>query len=72
LFEKYATELGLDVGKIKSAVAQNRYAAKLERDRSDGQSLGVTQTPTFFVNGRRLARFSEQDLRSLIDEELGK
>lgn len=72
LFEKYATELGLDVEKIKSAVAQNRYAAKLERDRSDGQSLGVTQTPTFFVNGRRLARFNEQDLRSLIDEELGK
>ncbi|HKQ78635.1 MAG TPA: thioredoxin domain-containing protein [Blastocatellia bacterium] len=70
LFEKYAAELGLDVEKIKSAVAQNRYAAKLERDNIDGQSLGVTQTPTFFVNGRQLARFSEQDLRSLIDEEL--
>jgi protein-disulfide isomerase len=72
LFEKYAMELGLDVDKIKSAVAQNRYAAKLERDKSDGQSLGVAQTPTFFVNGRQLARFSEQDLRSLIDDELGK
>jgi protein-disulfide isomerase len=72
LFEKYAMELGLDVDKIKSAVAQNRYAAKLERDKSDGQSLGVSKTPTFFVNGRQLARFSEQDLRSLIDEELEK
>jgi protein-disulfide isomerase len=72
LFEKYAMELGLDVEKIRTAVAQNRYAAKLERDKSDGQSLGVTRTPTFFVNGRELARFSEQDLRSLIDEELGK
>jgi protein-disulfide isomerase len=71
LFEKYAMELGLDVDKIKSAVAQNRYAAKLKRDKSDGESLGVRQTPTFFVNGRQLARFSEQDLRSLIDEELG-
>jgi protein-disulfide isomerase len=70
MFEKYAMALGLDVGKIKSAVAQNRYAAKLERDKSDGRSLGVTRTPTFFVNGRQLARFSEQDLRSLINEEL--
>jgi protein-disulfide isomerase len=70
LFERYAMELGLDVGKINSAVAQNRYAAKLARDTSDGQILGVTRTPTFFVNGRQLARFSEQDLRSLIDEEL--
>jgi protein-disulfide isomerase len=72
LFEIYAMELGLDVEKIRRAVAQNRYAAKLERDKSDGQSLGVRQTPTFFVNGRQLARFSEQDLRSLIDEELAK
>lgn len=72
LFEKYAMELGLDVEKIRSAVAQNRYAKKLERDKNDGQSLGVTRTPTFFVNGRQLARFSEQDLRSLIDEELEK
>lgn len=72
LFEKYAMELGLDVEKISSAVAQNRYAKKLERDKNDGQSLGVTRTPTFFVNRRQLARFSEQDLRSLIDEELEK
>jgi protein-disulfide isomerase len=71
MFERYAMELGLDVEKIRSAVAQNRYAAKLERDKNDGQSLGVTRTPAFFVNGRQLARFSEQDLRSLIDEELG-
>ncbi|HKX29910.1 MAG TPA: thioredoxin domain-containing protein [Blastocatellia bacterium] len=70
LFEKYAMELGLDVERIKTAVAQNRYSAKLERDRQDGQSLGVTRTPTFFVNGRLLARFSEEDLRALIDEEL--
>lgn len=72
LFEKYAMEQGLDVEKIKIAVAQNRYAAKLERDKRDGESLGVSRTPTFFVNGRQLARFNEQDLRSLIDEELTK
>lgn len=72
LFEKYAMELGLDVEKINSAVAQNKYAAKLERDRKDGQSLGVTRTPTFFVNGRQMARLGEQDLKSLINEELKK
>jgi protein-disulfide isomerase len=70
LFEKYAQELGLDTEKVAAAIKQNRYAAKIERDRRDGQSLGVRQTPTFFVNGRQLARFSEADLRSLIREEL--
>ena len=72
LLEKYAMELGLDVEKINSAVKSNRYAAKLERDKKDGQSLGVRQTPTLFVNGRKLARLYEADLKSLIDEELKK
>lgn len=70
LFEKYAIELGLDVEKIKSAVKENRYFAKLERDKKDGQAVGVRQTPTLFVNGRRLASLSEANLRSLIEEEL--
>ena len=70
LFERYAAELGLDVGRVRAAVAENRYASKVERDMKDGQSLGVSKTPTFFVNGRMLMRFSQHDLRSLIDEEL--
>lgn len=72
LFEKYAMELGLDLEKVNAAIKENRYRAKLQRDLQDGQTLGVRQTPTFFVNGRRLARFSEADLRALIEDELKK
>jgi len=72
LFKKYAMELGLDSNKMDAAFAENRYAAKLERDKKDGQALGVRQTPTLFVNGRKLARLYESDLKSLIDEELKK
>ncbi len=70
VFEKYAMELGLDIEKINKAVTENRYTSKITRDQADGQSLGVTQTPTFFVNGRKLARLNEADLRLLIDEEM--
>ncbi len=69
LFRKYAMELGLDLDKMDTAFTENRYQAKIQRDLNDGRSLGVRQTPTFFVNGRRLARFSEADLRALIDDE---
>ncbi len=72
LFRKYAMELGLDTNKMDSAFAQNKYAAKLERDKKDGQSIGVRQTPTLFVNGRKLINLNESDLKSLIDEELKK
>ena len=72
LFEKYAMELGLDMERVKSAIKENRYQAKLERDLADGRTLGVRKTPSFFVNGRMLMRFSEYDLRALIDDELKK
>ena len=70
LFEKYAMELGFDLAQFNAAVKENRYAAKLDRDKKDGQSLGVRQTPTIFVNGRKLARLYEADLKALIEEEL--
>ena len=72
LFERYASELGLDIEKLRDSVGQNRFKSKIERDIRDGQSLGVSRTPTFFVNGRQLMRFSAEDLKSLIDEELEK
>ncbi len=70
LFEKYVMEFGMDLEKFNAAVKENRYAAKFERDKKDGQSLGVRQTPTIFVNGRQLARLYESDLKALIEEEL--
>ena len=69
-FKEYAMALGLDLDKMDAAFAANRYAAKIERDKKDGQSLGVRQTPTFFVNGRKLARLGEANLRALIAEDL--
>jgi protein-disulfide isomerase len=72
LFEKYAMELGLDLEKLNSAVKENKFAAKFERDKKDGQANGVRQTPTIFVNGRQLARLYETDLKALIEDELKK
>ena len=72
LFEKYAKEAGLDFEKVKTAIKQNQFQAKLDRDKRDGQTLGVRQTPTLFINGRKLLRLSEPDLKALIEDELKK
>ncbi len=72
LFEKYGQEIGLNVDHLNSAAGQAKYAEKAERDLRDGQAVGVRATPTFFVNGRRLARLSMSDLRTLINEELNR
>lgn len=70
LFKKYAADLGLDMNKMNAVFAENKYKAKVERDLQDGKTLSVTQTPTFFINGRRLARLNEADLKALIQAEL--
>lgn len=72
LFDKYAKEIGLDMDKAGQAIKENRYVDKIARDKKDGQSLGVRQTPTIFVNGRLAPPMDDQGLRALIDEELKK
>lgn len=71
-FDKYAQELGLNMDQLKAAVNDPKHGAKADRDMQDGQSLGVRQTPTFFVNGRKLVRLSMDDLRSMINMELNR
>lgn len=71
-FEKFATELGLNVQQLKSSASDPKHAAKADRDLADGRALGVRATPTFFVNGRQLMRLSENDLRWMINGELSK
>lgn len=72
LFDKYAKELGIDMDKARASINARKFDEKINRDRKDGQDLGVRRTPSFFVNGRELARFGEADLRSLIEEEMKK
>ena len=45
-------------------------AATINQDRADAEVLGVTQTPTFFVNGRSVNSFGEAELRALVNEEV--
>ena len=70
LFKKYAAELKLDLDQMNAVYAENKYKAKVERDKKDGQSLGVRQTPTLFINGIKLARLDESSLKYLIEEGL--
>jgi protein-disulfide isomerase len=69
-FERFTKELGLDIEKVDAAIKDNRFGPKVERDKQDGQTMGVRQTPTIFVNGRKLTRLFESELRSMVKQEL--
>jgi protein-disulfide isomerase len=71
--ERYAQELGLDVGKFKAALDSNKFAAKVERDSSEGMQVGANGTPTFFINGREFVGAQPfESFKSVIDEEIKK
>lgn len=54
VFRGYAQELGLDMAAFDTAVADPATKARVELDKADGQALGVTGTPTFFLDGELL------------------
>lgn len=71
-FEQIAQSLGLDDQALMECVSSRRYLGEVERDLDYGVSIGVSSTPTFFINGiplvgaQRLSRFVE-----LMNSELG-
>jgi protein-disulfide isomerase len=71
--EKYAQELGLDMGKFKSALDSGKFRAKVEADSSAGSAVGANGTPTFFINGREFVGAQPFDnFKKIIDEELAR
>ena len=54
VFEGYAERIGLNLPAYKKDVDSPEIKARVERDRAEGQSLGINGTPTFFVNGKAI------------------
>lgn len=72
LFISYATELGLNIEQFTADLQNPDYLARIERDQADGEALGVTGTPTFFINGRRVEELSADTIIAMIEEELAR
>lgn len=51
---EYAGELGLDTNAFNKCLDSGSKTAKVETDFEEGKSLGVTGTPSFFINGQKV------------------
>lgn len=73
LFENYARRLELNIDKFKADMEKQETAARIIADFQRGDSMGVTGTPSIFLNGRQLpvdASLSDPKLRAEIDAAL--
>lgn len=68
LFRTYAEELGRDLARYDTDVAGEATKDRIRQDIADGKALGVTGTPTFFLNGEKLTLNSEEQFRNLLDD----
>jgi protein-disulfide isomerase len=72
LFNDYARELGLDVERFKKEMGGAEAAARVVLDQNRAQSVGISGTPTLFLNGREIAAedMSPEGLRAAINAAL--
>ena len=70
LWEFISVIEGLDIDKLREDMKDPHIQKVIEQDMQDAKTLGVRQTPTFFVNGKKLQRFGIEPLVELIKSEL--
>lgn len=68
LFRTFAEELGLDMEKFDAAMAAEETKERIRKDIADGKALGVTGTPTFFLNGEKLTLNTEAEFRQKLED----
>ncbi len=70
-YTQYAADLGLDVNSFNTCVAERRYQQEVNDDASVGASMGLTGTPTFFINGLKIVGAQPYEVfQQIIDNEL--
>jgi len=71
--EKFAKEIGLDVSKFRADLDDPKTKGRVQKDRVDGAALGLSSTPTLYIDGREYTDAKDTDsLREWIKEEIAK
>ncbi len=71
--KKYAADLGLDAAKFGACVDTSKYGDRVREGVAQGSRLGVSSTPTVFINGRLLSgAHPYETFARIVDEELAR
>lgn len=71
-FKKHAQTIKLDMKKFEDCLAKpGKHLEVIDANMKSGEKLGVTGTPAFFINGRRLSgALPYEEFKKVIDSEL--
>ena len=69
--KEYARSLKLDAARFDKCLDSGEKTAAVEKGLQEAKDLGVTGTPSFFINGHFFSGVTTyQDLRGMVDKEL--
>lgn len=69
----WGRQIGLNFGQFESCFDGEKYLEEVNQDGSDGDALGVSGTPGFFVNNHYISGAQPFSVfKTVIDEELNK
>ena len=61
---------GLDIPKAKQDLNNPGIAALMKQDAKDLATLKINKTPSFFINGKPLTEFGQNQLRAQVEKEI--
>ena len=68
-----AAKLGLDAKKFGACLDKAKYQPQINQDMAEATKLGVTGTPTFFINGREITGAQPANkFEEVIDDEMAR
>ncbi len=71
--KKYAADMGLDAGAFNACLDSGKHAERVKSQVDAGTELGVSSTPSVFINGRMLSGAQPfEAFASVIDDELAR
>jgi protein-disulfide isomerase len=71
VFVGYAKDLGLNTDQFTKDINSSTVKNKVQNDLNDGNTVGITETPTFYLNGSKVTLAGTYDqFKSLIDAAL--
>lgn len=72
-YKQWAQELGLNASEFNTCYDNQTFAAEIDKEFALGGEVGVSATPTFYINGRQLVgAMPFESFKAIIDEELNK
>ncbi len=73
IFEGYAQQIGLNMDQYKKDITSKEVKDRVERDKNSGTRLGVSGTPTFFLNGDKIPNpKTPEDFKTFINAAILK